>query len=192
MASYSRKNEACFVSGGRGQGGLILVTGGARSGKSAFALGLADRGAFKRRLFVATAVACDGEMRSRIARHRRQRNGAWGLLEEPLRLPERLPLKDLPAGSVLLLDCLPTFVTNLLLAKVSPSRIEKRLEALADCLRAPGLTAIVVTNEVGQGVVPGSALGRRFRDLLGNANQTIASRADGVYLMVAGIPMRIK
>jgi adenosylcobinamide kinase/adenosylcobinamide-phosphate guanylyltransferase len=188
MASFSKGDEAFLFR----PESLVLVTGGARAGKSQFALELADRGAFKKRLFVATAVACDGEMRARIARHQRQRNGAWGLLEEPLRLPERLPLKDLPAGSVLLLDCLPTFVTNLLLAKVSPDRIEKRLKALADRLRRPGLTAIVVTNEVGQGVVPGSALGRRFRDLLGNANQTIASRAQGVYLMVAGIPMRIK
>ena len=98
---------------------LILVTGGARAGKSRFALALAQRAPSSRRLFIATAVACDPEMKARIARHRRERNGLWKTLEEPADLPQRIPKRFLSKGSFLLMDCLPTFVTNLLMAGLS-------------------------------------------------------------------------
>jgi adenosylcobinamide kinase/adenosylcobinamide-phosphate guanylyltransferase len=171
---------------------LILVTGGARSGKSRFALSLAESHSPASRLFIATAVATDSEMRSRIARHRKERDGSWRTLEEPVDLPGKLSSRFLHPGSLILLDCLPTFVTNLLLAKQSHSQIEKRVQALVAALRGPGLTSILVTNEVGCGLVPETPLGRRFRDLLGKVNQQTALLADQVYLLVAGIPMRVK
>ncbi len=188
MASFPCRSEAYLLRPGE----LALVTGGARSGKSRFALQLAQEGPFKRRLFVATAVATDPEMRRRIARHRRQRNGLWQTLEEPLRLPERLPSTGLGPGGMVLVDCLATFVTNLLLAKRSGAEVLSRIRGMIRRLHHRGLSSILVTNEVGLGIVPEYPLGRAFRDLLGQVNQTAAVCADRVYLLVAGIPMRIK
>ena len=171
---------------------LILITGGARAGKSQFAQSLAEAGTYQRRLFLATAVPCDAEMKSRIARHRCSRNGLWKTVEEPFRLPERIPAQFLRNGSLLLLDCLPTFVTNLLLAKGSEKQIEARVRRLLRACCRPGVTTLMVSNEVGLGLVPENSLGRRFRDLLGTVNQQAARSADEVYLLVAGIPMRVK
>lgn len=186
MASSSPNGEASFSPR------LVLITGGARAGKSTFAQSLAEEGRYRRRLFVATAVACDAEMRRRIAVHRRSRDGLWKTVEEPLRLPERIPSQFLTQGSLLLLDCLPTFATNLLLAGHSEKKIAARLDTLLNACRKPGVTALLVTNEVGLGIVPDNPLGRRFRDLLGLLNQRAAAAADEVYLLVAGLPMRVK
>ncbi len=185
-ASLLQKGEAPFHSG------LILVTGGARAGKSDFALRLARQTEARRRLFVATAVACDSEMRRRISLHRKNRNGAWQTLEEPVRLPERLPKELLSSGTFLILDCLPTFITNLLLEKQSSAQVLIRVRSLLRACRKPGLSAVFVTNEVGLGIVPDHPLGREFRDLLGRVNQEAAAAADRVYFMVSGIPMRLK
>ena len=200
MASSSRTGEALSLSR------RILITGGARAGKSRFAQRLAEQGAYRRRLYVATAVACDPEMRNRIARHRKERGrcaeapGAasasrsrkWETLEEPLRLPDRLPLKKIQSPSVFLLDCFPTFLTNLLLEQESRTDILRRFDRLFQACRRPGLTVVWVTNEVGLGLVPDHALGRQFRDLLGEINQQAAAAADEVYLLVAGLPARLK
>ena len=172
--------------------GIVLVTGGARAGKSDFALKLAEQADIRQRLFVATAVACDRQMRDRIIRHRKARNGQWVTLEEPMDLPERLPKPHLTPGSLILFDCLPTFITNLLLARRSHAEIQSRVQALLKACRRPGLSAIFVTNEVGLGIVPNHPLGREFRDLLGTVNQRMARVADWVYLLVAGIPVRLK
>ena len=171
---------------------LILVTGGARAGKSRFAQYLPERGSYKRRLFLATAVACDSEMRRRIAQHRRERNGFWKTLEEPSRLPERIPGPFLQKGSLLLLDCLPTFATNLMLSGLTEKRIEQRMGRLLRAVRRPGVTTLLVSNEVGLGLVPENSLARRFRDLLGTLNQQVARSADEVYLLVAGLPVKVK
>lgn len=171
---------------------LILITGGARAGKSRFAQTLAEQGSHKRRLFLATAVACDPEMKTRIAAHRRSRNGLWKTLEEPVALPKRIPSTFLQKGSLLLLDCLPTLTTNLMLAGHSEKRIETRMKALFKACRRPGVTTLVVSNEVGFGIVPDNPLARQFRDLLGKVNQQAASAADEVYLLVAGIPVKVK
>jgi adenosyl cobinamide kinase/adenosyl cobinamide phosphate guanylyltransferase len=185
---------------------LILVTGGARAGKSRFALSRADHTSCSRRLFIATAVACDPEMKARIAKHRRERNGLcaearggasssagrWKTLEEPADLPSRIPKRFLSKGSFLLMDCLPTFVTNLMLAGSSDRQVIVRLRKLLWAFRKPGVTALVVTNEVGLGLVPEHPMGRRFRDLLGTVNQEAARSADEVYLLVAGLPMKVK
>lgn len=186
MASSSRKGKTRPVSR------LILVTGGARSGKSRFAQEMAEGARAARRLFVATAVRCDAEMRRRIIKHRAERDGRWATLEEPTRLPERLPRSHLSAGGVILFDCLPTFVTNLLLARHSHASIRKRVGAVLKACRRPGLTTLFVSNEVGLGLVPEHPLGREFRDLLGIVNQQVAGAADDVYLLVAGLPVQIK
>ena len=187
MASSSSRRDEAFSSPRQ-----VLITGGARAGKSRFAQGLAERGPYRNRLFIATAVACDPEMEQRITRHRRSRNGLWKTLEEPTRLPECLPKKFLSSGNVILLDCLPTFVTNLLLAGVSPAKIQERVQRILQLCRRPGLASLFISNEVGLGIVPDNPLGREFRDLLGAVNQQVAQVADEVYFLVSGIPMRLK
>jgi len=172
---------------------LILVTGGSRSGKSSHALVLAGRHAAPR-TYLATAQALDDEMRQRIAAHRRSRPPGWGLVEEPVLVPRALAAALAEAPTVLL-DCVTIWMSNLLLADGSfdEGAAEARAEELARCARSvPGTTVILVTNEVGSGVVPETPLGRRFRDCAGRANEVLAREADEVYFMVSGIPLRIK
>jgi adenosylcobinamide kinase/adenosylcobinamide-phosphate guanylyltransferase len=177
----------------RGCSVLILVTGGSRSGKSSFALKLAERWEGPR-TYIATAQAFDEEMRLRIAAHRKVRPDGWGLVEEPLRVPEKVA-GALGSSGVVLLDCVTLWISNLLLAdehfdeRSAQANAEKLLQGTAGHPRA---VAIVVTNEVGSGVVPNTVLGRRFRDCAGRVNEAIARAADEVYFMVSGIPLRIK
>jgi len=181
---------------------LTLVTGGARSGKSRFAEGLAEAG---RRpvLYVATAEAGDDEMRARIREHQARRPADWGALEARTDVGKALAGLTQPPGMVLL-DDMGLLVTNRLLdlcGDDDPNReqatlldhlIGQEIEALEAARAAGGWDLIVVTNEVGLGIVPGTPLGRVFRDALGRANQALAARADAVYLLVAGLPLRIK
>jgi adenosylcobinamide kinase/adenosylcobinamide-phosphate guanylyltransferase len=172
---------------------LILVTGGSRSGKSSFALSLAEKRDGPR-TYIASAQAFDDEMRRRIEAHRRARPVGWGLVEEPMRVPEAVAAALGSAGTVLL-DCVTLWISNLLLADdlFDESSAQARAEELVQSARGrPGAAAIVVTNEVGSGVVPETVLGRRFRDCAGRANEVIARAADEVYFMVSGIPLRIK
>jgi len=172
---------------------LILVTGGSRSGKSSYALLLAGKRPGPR-TYIATAQAFDDEMLQRIAAHRRARSADWGLVEEPLQVPQALGTA-LAGAHTVVLDCVTLWVSNLLLADelFNESRAEAQAGDLLQSARSvPGTTAIVVTNEVGSGVVPETVLGRRFRDCAGRANEVIARGADEVYLMVSGIPLRIK
>jgi adenosylcobinamide kinase/adenosylcobinamide-phosphate guanylyltransferase len=172
---------------------LIFILGGARSGKSAFAERLARRG--KHVLFVATAEALDEDMQQRITIHRSRRPEGWDTLEEPVDLAEALqPLLD--GYDVMLLDCLTLWVSNLLLRYEEQPSAEKqilgRMQRLLDLYEKGSATWIVVSNEVGLGVVPPSSLGRAYRDALGRTNQTVASRADRVYLMAAGLALELK
>jgi len=172
---------------------LILILGGARSGKSAFAERLARRG--RRVLFVATAEARDEDMKRRIATHRQRRPAGWDTLEEPLDLVAALrPVLD--RYDTFLLDCLTLWVSNLLLDDPAhaedSSRIPDSARELMDLIEETHATWILVTNEVGQGIVPSSALGRVYRDALGRVNQVVASRADRVYLMTAGLALELK
>jgi adenosylcobinamide kinase/adenosylcobinamide-phosphate guanylyltransferase len=178
---------------------LTLLTGGVRSGKSARALSLAhERAADAPVLFVATAQAFDDEMRSRIVAHKAERSAHWDTLEEPIDLPERLA--DRLCGdagyAAVLIDCLTLWVSNLLLALPEDADAEgiiaARARDLIDVLRRADLPAIVVTNEVGLGVVPSTPLGRRYRDALGRVNQLFAAAADEVILLVSGIDVAIK
>jgi adenosylcobinamide kinase/adenosylcobinamide-phosphate guanylyltransferase len=166
---------------------IILVGGGARSGKSRFALEYARR-LGKRRVFVATAEGLDDEMRVRIARHREERGATFTTVEAPLALPEALA--EL-AAEVVVVDCLTLWLSNLLLAGLEAPAIEERLAALEAALLRRQFHALVVTNEVGMGLVPETPLGRAFRDLTGKAHQRLARTADELYLAAMGIILRI-
>ncbi len=165
---------------------LTLVTGGARSGKSAFAEQLAAASG-EPVTFVATAEALDDDMRERIARHRNARPAGWQTLEEPLSVG--VSLRSRGVGGTVLLDCVTLLVSNLLLAGRA---VLPEIEAIVAWQRASSADLIAVTNEVGLGVVPDNALARSFRDELGLANQALAAAADRVILMVAGLPLQIK
>jgi adenosylcobinamide kinase / adenosylcobinamide-phosphate guanylyltransferase len=166
-------------------GTRILVLGGARSGKSRYAEGLAD-GVPGDRLYIATALPGDEEMAARIAVHRQRRGPGWTTIEAPLSPAEALEGAD--AGFVLI-DCITLWISNLLLADID---IAPRVEALAAALRARQGTVAVVSNEVGLGIVPDNALARRFRDEAGLANQRLAQACDKVVLLTAGLPLELK
>jgi adenosylcobinamide kinase / adenosylcobinamide-phosphate guanylyltransferase len=167
----------------------LLVLGGARSGKSRFALLCAPPRA--RVTFVATAQAGDGDMAQRIARHRAERPPHWRTVEEPLDLVPRLREACADADAVVV-DCLTVWVANLLLRGDPDDHIVKQGEELAALLALLPVAITLVSNEVGLGVHPSSADGRRFRDVLGLVNQRIAAAADRVVLMVAGLPLTVK
>lgn len=180
---------------GPGRPRATLITGGARSGKSALALRLAAE--HPQPAYVATARALDGEMTERIERHRRERGTRFVTLEEPVALAGAL--ERVPAGcGAVVVDCLTLWVTNLLLDAAEglaegsspPTDPDAYAEigALLEALVAPSRPLLLVTNEVGSGVVPPSPLGRAFRDLAGRVNQEVAARAGRVVMVVSGIP----
>jgi adenosylcobinamide kinase/adenosylcobinamide-phosphate guanylyltransferase len=168
---------------------LILVGGGARSGKSDLALTLARR-LGRRRLFLATAQAGDDEMRDRIDRHRNTRGDDFRTLEEPLAVPEAL--RQAAGHDVVVIDCLTLWLANLLLHNQAPEAVLKRIEELTEVLRRQSAHAVVVTNEVGLGLVPETPLGRTFRDVAGLAHQHLAAAADEVYFGALGVMLRLK
>jgi adenosylcobinamide kinase/adenosylcobinamide-phosphate guanylyltransferase len=165
---------------------IILITGGARSGKSVRAEARAKAFAGKP-VYVATAEAFDGEMRERIARHRERRGGEWIEHETPIELVPALKATD--GGGARLVDCLTLWLSNLMHAERDWS---KHTADLAETLCAQKSPVVLVTNEVGLGIVPDNALARRFRDAAGVMNQMIAQAADEVEFIVAGLPMRVK
>jgi len=160
----------------------VLLTGGARSGKSALAVALAERQSDDV-VFVATGQAGDHEMAARIARHRAERPAHWHTVEEPVALLEAIGTAD--RAACLLVDCLSLWAANLL-ATAGSAAVERVASAAADAAAARPGTTIVVTTEVGLGVVPATPLGREYRDLLGRVNAIWADRADEAYLVVAG------
>jgi adenosylcobinamide kinase/adenosylcobinamide-phosphate guanylyltransferase len=193
-----------------GAGGLVLVTGGARSGKSRYALDRAgavvaaaragaaagaDPCTADRVVFVATAEALDAEMADRIGRHRAERDRAWHTVEAPRALEAAVAeARAAPDTAVVVVDCLSLWVSNLMLDGVSETEIVGRAAVLV-APTSGGATdrpVVVVTNEVGLGIVPDNALARAYRDVLGRVNQTVAAAATEVHLMVAGLPLRIR
>ena len=158
---------------------LTLILGGARSGKSTHALSLAKG----RVLFVATAEALDDEMAARIAAHKAERSPEWDTLEEPRDIARSLRSRVNRYDTVVI-DCLTLWVANVMTTADLP--------ALIDAYRAGQADWVVISNEVGLGIVPDNALARRYRDLLGVVNQRVAEAADRVTLMVAGIPVQVK
>jgi adenosylcobinamide kinase/adenosylcobinamide-phosphate guanylyltransferase len=169
---------------------LALVGGGVRSGKSAFALRLATRRA-ARRAFVATAQPCDDEMRARIARHVQERGADFATVEAPHALEDALGRLS-GTVDVVVVDCLTLWLSNLLLAGLPAGDVESRVDALAFTLERAPFWSILVTNEVGMGVVPESALGRAFRDVAGRAHQRLARSARELYLAAVGTIVRLR
>lgn len=166
---------------------MRLVLGGARSGKSRHAQALAEAEGGPL-VFIATAQSFDDEMRERIARHRADRGERWRTVEAPVALAEAVAAADAP-GACVLVDCLTLWASNLLLGEEDwPAR----LDALVAALAAMRGRAILVSNEVGLGIVPDNALARRFRDLAGTINQRLAAAAGEVDLVVAGIVVPVK
>ena len=165
---------------------IILITGGARSGKSVRAEARAKAFAGKP-VYIATAEALDTEMRERIAHHRARRGNAWLELETPLELVPALNVTD--GSGARLVDCLTLWLSNLMHAGRDWSQDTIRL---AETLRSQKSPVVLVTNEVGLGIVPENALARQFRDAAGTMSQMIAQAADEVEFVVAGLPMRVK
>lgn len=169
---------------------VILVTGGARSGKSAYALRRAE--GFARRCFIATAVAFDDETRDRIARHREERGAVWETIEAPHDVAGVLNGIDDPRAAVVV-DCLTVWMGNLMHADPACTETAPPCDALVDALgHSRAGTVILVTNEVGMSIVPENALARRFRDVAGRLNQRVAAAADEVVLTVCGQALVIK
>jgi adenosylcobinamide kinase/adenosylcobinamide-phosphate guanylyltransferase len=169
-----------------------LITGGSRSGKSTHAIILATADpALLRRYFIATAEALDDEMRARIAHHQASRSPTFITVEEPVRL--RTAIAALAGqADIVVLDCLTLWVSNLIGTGLDDDAILAEADALAAVLRQASFPIIVVTDEVGWGIVPDNPIARRFRDLLGWTNQKVAQAADQVLLMAAGYPLRLK
>ncbi|MGH7875654.1 MAG: bifunctional adenosylcobinamide kinase/adenosylcobinamide-phosphate guanylyltransferase [Candidatus Binatia bacterium] len=168
---------------------IILITGGARSGKSKYAeLRAQELG--DRRLYVATAEAKDEEMAQRIAAHKKRRGNEWTTIEEPVELSSAL-LTRRGRADCALVDCLTIWLSNLLLRRDAKFAAEK-VEELVAMLTSVDFHLVLVANEVGWGIVPDNVLARQFRDLAGWANQRIAAAASEVVLTVAGIPMTVK
>lgn len=174
---------------------LVLVLGGARSGKSRYAQELAPR-LGTRVAYLATASAGDDEMRTRIEKHRRERPSDWQTIEARECIGDVLALVH---ADVVLLDCMTLLVSNVIVAAgeeasfdTLQARVNAEVEGILAAYRAGRFSLVIVSNEVGMGIVPEYALGRFYRDLLGAANQRLALAADEVLLMVAGLPMKVK
>ncbi len=169
---------------------VTLVLGGVRSGKSRFALEIASSAPSV--TFIATAGASDDEMHRKIERHQSERPAHWRTREEPLQLPEALSSEQ-DASETTIVDCLTLFAANLMEAYGDDrSAMNAAIDALCSALSTINRRIVLVSNEVGSGIVPAYAAGRQFRDLLGEMNQRVAAVADDVVLMVAGLPLPIK
>ncbi|MBI3810231.1 MAG: bifunctional adenosylcobinamide kinase/adenosylcobinamide-phosphate guanylyltransferase [Nitrospirae bacterium] len=168
---------------------LILVTGGARSGKSAYALSLERPG--MRKAFLATCEPLDEEMRSKVARHRAQRSADWVTIEEPLEIETSLHALE-GRFDLVVVDCLTLWLNNLLMHGASTEEVLRKTDLVLASARAVKGWVVFVSNEIGMGIVPADAMVRVFRDLAGAVNQRVAQEADEVYFLVAGLPVVVK
>jgi adenosylcobinamide kinase/adenosylcobinamide-phosphate guanylyltransferase len=170
---------------------LILVTGGARSGKSSFALELAGR-KYSQRVFIATAVAFDEEMKKRILHHQKERRTLFHTIEEPVHLERAVAA--LPSDTeVAIVDCLTVWIGNLYhQLHEDEAMVRARIDRFLKALVQVSCDLILVTNEVGWGIVPENPMAREYRDILGFLNRRIAEKADLVYLLCCGIPLILK
>ncbi len=194
-------NDTCHLEEQPGKdnhrGRLTLILGGARSGKSTFAQQMAKELGGEQVLFVATAEAGDEEMRERIETHQRERPAGWRTLEAQRDIGRAI-LEQAGEAEIVLVDCVTMLVSNLLMDAQDPfaadveTSVMDEVRALAACTEQLSSHLVVISNEVGLGLVPPYPLGRAYRDLLGKANQMLAHRADEVYLLIAGISMQVK
>lgn len=168
---------------------IIFITGGARSGKSDFALKEAS-GISGKKAYIATAEALDEEMRKRIEEHKKKRGEGWDTYEEPLRID--YVIKETESEySAIVIDCMTIWLSNLLHGNYN---VMNEIEIITDTLRITDNVSriYIISNEVGMGIVPDNEMARRFRDMAGILNQKVAKIADEVYLVTAGIPVKIK
>ncbi len=168
-----------------------LVIGGCRSGKSRYALELANKIAKDKKLFIATSVPTDKEMEERVKIHQKDRGADWETAEIPIAIPEKIADAS-KSYDVILVDCLTLWVSNLLFHNFTQPEIANITKKLENAVQQALCPVIFVTNEVGAGIVPENKLARLFRDTAGFVNQKIAAAADNVFLMAAGIPLKIK
>ena len=168
-----------------------LIIGGCRSGKSSYALRLADQIEKGPKIFVATCIPRDQEMQMRVDNHQKERGQAWQTIEAPLNVPEVLATEASKAG-IILIDCLTLWVSNLLMQNEDSKWIKQKGCQLVEAVQNSACPVILVTNEVGLGIVPDNRLARLFRDAAGALNQTIAAVCKQVVMTVAGIPVTLK
>ncbi|MBS0152663.1 MAG: bifunctional adenosylcobinamide kinase/adenosylcobinamide-phosphate guanylyltransferase [Nitrospira sp.] len=185
----SARNPSKRRTAGRPKGRIILVLGGASSGKSEIALQFG--GSRGPRAFVATGQGLDDEMVERIARHQATRSAEWRTVEEPLDV-EAWFAKQGPEYRTIVFDCVTLWLSNLIGSGLVESVILARIENLLEAIRLTGANVIIVSNELGCGLVPAEPSVRAFRDLSGRVNQCLAAGADEVYLAVSGLPLRLK
>ncbi len=171
-------------------GTLIFITGGARSGKSRLATDLAGQ-AGKHVAFIATGQALDKEMAERIKKHQSDRPAGWKTVEEPLNIASAIA--KLPKNTqAVIIDCLTLLVTNLMLSGKTDKQIKDAIKNVITTAKSIKATVIVVSNEVGAGIVPENKMARDFRDIAGIANQIVAKASDKAYAMFAGYPVKLK
>ena len=169
---------------------MILITGGCRSGKSRFALDYANQH-FSKKIYLATCEALDEEMAQRIEHHKKMRSPEWQTIEEPIEIVNKI-MRYGDEADVILLDCITLWLSNLLMRQKDDPEIMEEISRFIDTIKKKQTSLILVSNEVGLGIVPVDPLGRRFRDLSGMANQKIAEVVNTVILMVSGIPIFLK
>lgn len=170
---------------------ITLVIGGCRSGKSSHALILADSLAGEKKLFIATSVPTDSEMEERVVKHQQERGPGWETAEIPVEIARTID-GAAKTAKVILVDCLTLWTSNLMMEGLELPAIHVKLQELSSSLQLANCPVILVSNEVGAGIVPENRLARKFRDIAGFVNQKIAATADRVIWMVAGIPVNIK
>jgi adenosylcobinamide kinase/adenosylcobinamide-phosphate guanylyltransferase len=169
---------------------MIFITGGCRSGKSRFALNYANQHSTKK-LYLATCERLDEEMAQRIEDHKKIRGPEWQTVEEPIKVADKIR-KYGNVVDVILLDCLTLWLSNLLMRRMNDPEIIDEINRLIDTIKQSQTSLILVSNEVGMGIVPADPLSRRFRDLSGMMNQRMAEIMDTVIFMVSGIPIFLK
>ena len=169
----------------------VLIIGGCRSGKSRYALATAEQVAGESKIFIATLVPQDEEMEVRIRRHQKERSPNWRTIEIPLHLPEAIN-EHSPKASVIVVDCLTLWLNNLLMENDDLEQIRLQIQNLTQTLKAAHCPVYLVSNEVGSGIVPENRMARIFRDIAGDCNQQVATCADRVVWMVAGVPVSVK
>ena len=170
---------------------IVFVIGGCRSGKSTYALQTAERMSARKKIFIATCVPQDDEMKQRVAKHQTARGRNWITVEEPLQLPEAIS-ENSPKADIVLVDCLTLWVSNLCMQITDEKQWEETISQLINSLKKAEGPTVLVSNEVGTGIVPENRLARLYRDIIGLVNQSVAQAAGKVIWMVAGIPVTIK
>lgn len=172
-------------------GEITFILGGARSGKSAYAVKLAK--ANKKVAFIATCIPKDKDMKKRVELHKKHRPSDWCVFEEPNDIASLLKLKKLGSKfDIIIVDCLTLFVSSLLLQGLKSELIEGRINQMIEGIKSAKCKFIIVSNEVGLGIHPRTSLGRKFRDLAGRINQMVAKKSDNVFFMVSGLPLKVK